>query len=127
MGLLPLLRAVEAKWRRDPAGLRKTAGELTGYLRREAAAERGPADPELPRRAFEQLKSVYDEEYGGFGTAPKFPAPQNLLFLLRYARLSGEKEARRMAERSLQQMARGGIYDQIGGGFCRFTTTPCWP
>lgn len=126
MGLLPLLRAVEAKWRRDPAGLRKTAGELTEYLRREAAAERGPADPELPRRAFEQLKSVYDEEYGGFGTAPKFPAPQNLLFLLRFARLSGEKEARRMAERSLQQMARGGIYDQIGGGFCRYSTDREW-
>ena len=126
LGLIPLLQAVEARWRRDPGSLKKTAGELAAYLRQESAAGENRLDPELPKKAFEQLKSVYDEEYGGFGAAPKFPAPQNLLFLLRYARVSGEKEARRMAERSLQQMARGGIYDQIGGGFCRYSTDREW-
>ena len=126
LGLIPLLQAVEAKWRRDPGSLKKTAGDLTTYLRQEAPAGESRLDPELPRRAFEQLRSVYDGEYGGFGSAPKFPAPQNLLFLLRYAHVSGEKEARRMAERSLQQMARGGIYDQIGGGFCRYATDREW-
>lgn len=126
LGLIPLLQAVEAKWSRDRAGLEKTAGELSDFLAREAAAGESSMDPELPKKAYEQLKGSFDEEYGGFGTAPKFPAPQNLLFLLRYAHLSGEKEARHMAERTLQQMARGGIYDQIGGGFCRYSTDREW-
>ena len=126
MGLIPLLQAVEKRWRSDPAGLEKTAGELADFLRRQSPAEPGELDPELPGRAFEQLRSVYDKEYGGFGAAPKFPAPQNLLFLLRYAAVSGEKEARAMAENSLRQMARGGICDQIGGGFSRYSTDREW-
>ena len=126
MGLIPLLRAVEAKWRRDPGSLVKTAGELTAWLRQEGSFGEKRLDPELPRKAFEQLKGLYDGEYGGFGPAPRFPAPQNLLFLLRYARAAGVKEARTMAEKILQQMARGGIYDQIGGGFCRYSTDREW-
>ena len=125
-GLIPLLRAVEDKWRRDRPSLEKTAGELSAFLAAENSAGPGALDPELPRRAWEQLRSVFDGEYGGFGTAPKFPAPQNLLFLLRYAALSGEKEARSMAELTLRQMARGGIFDQIGGGFSRYSTDREW-
>ena len=126
LGLIPLLQAVEAKWKQDRQGLEKTAGELSAFLRRERPLQPGALDEELPKRAYEQLKGIFDEEYGGFGTAPKFPAPQNLLFLLRYAALTGEKEARRMAEKTLQQMARGGIYDQIGGGFARYSTDREW-
>ena len=126
LGLIPLLQAVEGKWKRDRQGLEKTAGELSAFLRRERPLQPGEIDPELPGRAYEQLKGIFDEEFGGFGTAPKFPAPQNLLFLLRYAALTGEKEARRMAEKTLQQMARGGIYDQIGGGFARYSTDREW-
>ena len=126
LGLIPLLQAVAAKWERDRAGLEKTAGELTAYLTREGSAVSGTLDPSLPGKAYEQLRASYDKEYGGFGTAPKFPAPQNLLFLLRYAALSGEKGARQMAEQTLQQMARGGIYDQFGGGFARYSTDREW-
>lgn len=126
LGLIPLLQAVEGKWSRDRNGLEKTARELSEFLRRERPLDAGGLDPELPKRAYEQLKGSYDGEYGGFGTAPKFPAPQNLLFLLRYASLNGEKEARAMAEKTLQQMARGGIYDQIGGGFARYSTDREW-
>jgi uncharacterized protein YyaL (SSP411 family) len=126
LGLIPLLQVVEGKWKRDRQSLEKTAGELSEFLRRERPLQPGEIDPELPGRAYEQLKGIFDEEFGGFGTAPKFPAPQNLLFLLRYAALTGEKEARRMAEKTLQQMARGGIYDQIGGGFARYSTDREW-
>ncbi len=126
MGLIPLLQTVAERWKRDRAGLEKAAGELTDYLRREAPAAAGGLDPELPRRAFLQLRDSFDKEYGGFGTAPKFPAPHDLLFLLDYAALSGEREARRMAEQTLQQMARGGVYDQIGGGFARYSTDREW-
>ena len=126
LGLIPLLQAVEGKWQRDRQSLEKTAGELSDFLRRERPLQPGELDETLPQRAYEQLQGIFDEEYGGFGTAPKFPAPQNLLFLLRYAALTGEKEARRMAEKTLQQMARGGIYDQIGGGFARYSTDREW-
>ena len=126
LGLIPLLRAVAARWQQDPAGLEEAAGELTAFLRREAAVTPGEPDEALLRRAYEQLKDSFDAEYGGFGAAPKFPAPQNLLFLLHYAALAGEKQARSMAEKTLQQMARGGIYDQIGGGFARYATDREW-
>ncbi len=126
LGLIPLLQTVAARWKRDRAGLEKTAGELTAFLRREAETAPAAPDEKLLRRAFEQLKDSFDGEFGGFGTAPKFPAPQNLLFLLHYAALSGEKQARPMAELTLRQMARGGIYDQIGGGFCRYSTDREW-
>ena len=126
IGLLPLLKSVAERWARDRNGLEKTAGELTAYLRRERPISPGAPDPELPRRAFEQLRDSWDEEYGGFGTAPKFPMPQALLFLLQYAARSGEKEARRIAEQTLKQMARGGIFDQIGGGFARYSTDREW-
>ena len=126
LGLIPLLQAVAARWQQDPAGLEKTAGELTAFLRREAAVTPGEPDEGLLRRAYEQLRDSFDAEYGGFGAAPKFPAPQNLLFLLHYAALAGEKQARSMAEKTMQQMARGGIYDQIGGGFARYATDREW-
>ena len=126
LGLIPLLQAVAAKWKQDRTGLVKTAGELTAYLRQEQPLEAGALDETLPRRAYEQLRDSFDKDFAGFGTAPKFPTPHNLLFLLHYAALSGEKDARRMAEQTLQQMARGGIYDQIGGGFCRYATDREW-
>ncbi len=126
LGLIPLLEAVAAKWEQDPTGLEKTAGELTAFLNREERAAPGKLDENLPVRAYEQLRASFDGEYGGFGAAPKFPAPHDLLFLLRYAALSGEKQARQMAEQTLRQMARGGIYDQIGGGFARYSTDREW-
>ncbi|MBO5556815.1 MAG: thioredoxin domain-containing protein, partial [Oscillospiraceae bacterium] len=126
MGLVPLLQAVAAKWKSDRASLLKTGGELAAYLRREAPAGGDAPDGALLDRAIEQLRASYDKEYGGFGTAPKFPAAHNLLLLLRFGKLAGDKEARAMAEHTLQQMARGGIYDHIGGGFARYSTDREW-
>ena len=127
VGLLPLLRALSARWRNDRASLLKTGAELTAWLRREAAeTEGGSADESFLKKASEQLRASYDAEYGGFGTAPKFPAPQNLLFLLRQSAFSGDKGLRQMAEFTLQQMYRGGIYDHLGGGFCRYSTDREW-
>ena len=81
---------------------------------------------ELLQKALDQLLESYDEDYGGFGAAPKFPTPHKLLFLLRYAALAQDKKARQAAERSLQQMARGGIFDHFGGGFARYSTDREW-
>ena len=126
VGLLPLLRALSDRWRYDRPALLKTGAEITAWLTRDSAVKAGRADESLLRRAAEQLRDSYDKEYGGFGTAPKFPAPQNLLFLLRQAHLGGDRSLRAMAEFTLQQMYRGGIFDHLGGGFCRYSTDREW-
>ena len=126
VGLLPLLRALADRWKRDRASLLKTGAEITAYLAHEAAPAEGRADESMLKQAAEQLRASFDGEYGGFGSAPKFPAPQNLLFLLRQAKLGEDRSLRRMAEFTLQQMFRGGIHDHLGGGFCRYSTDREW-
>ena len=76
-------------------------------------------------QGFTQLRSSFDFEYGGFGTAPKFPNPADISFLLHVAS-AGNKEAEAMALQMLTAMANGGIYDHIGGGFCRYSVDERW-
>ena len=76
--------------------------------------------------AYEQLFLRFDRENGGFGRAPKFPSPHNLLFLLRYANRSKEKTASTMVEKTLRAMRLGGIFDQVGLGFHRYSTDAQW-
>ncbi len=75
--------------------------------------------------AFEELKSSFDFKHGGFGNAPKFPNPSDINFLLRRAYF-GNHEAGEMASKTLESMALGGIFDQIGGGFCRYSVDERW-
>jgi uncharacterized protein YyaL (SSP411 family) len=75
---------------------------------------------------FEQMLGLYDEEHGGFGTAPKFPVPHRIIFLLRYFKLRGEKAALIMAEKTLTAMRNGGIFDQLGYGMHRYSTDAFW-
>ncbi|PKO25353.1 MAG: thioredoxin domain-containing protein, partial [Betaproteobacteria bacterium HGW-Betaproteobacteria-8] len=77
------------------------------------------------RIGFEQLKGTFDFTYGGFGTAPKFPNHADIAFLLRAAH-AGNAEAGSMALQMLQSMAAGGIYDHLGGGFCRYSVDERW-
>jgi uncharacterized protein YyaL (SSP411 family) len=78
------------------------------------------------RAAFERMARSFDATSGGFGRAPKFPQAHMLQFLLRYWQRTGEPQARRMAEVTLDHMARGGIHDQLGGGFHRYATDAEW-
>jgi uncharacterized protein YyaL (SSP411 family) len=106
----------------------QAAGEkIYAYLRRQSSAA-NPAEPDLTliERAIGQYQSSFDPVNGGFGPAPKFPTPHNLLFLLRYAGLKQDPNCRQMAEKTLAQMYRGGIFDQIGGGFSRYSTDARW-
>ena len=125
-GLIPLLGAIAAKWDRDREDLLSTADEVRDFVRREAALS--PAQPGADKleAAAAQLSRAYDEEYGGFGTAPKFPSPHDLLFLLRLSYYTKDKKLRQMADNSLRQMFRGGIYDHFGGGFARYSTDREW-
>ncbi len=126
LGLLPLLNAVADKWKRDRSSLLETGEQIAALLRVEQAPDAAEPDGELLRKAAEQLADSYDRECGGFGSAPKFPSPHQLLFLLRYAKLAGDKAARAMAEHTLRQMYRGGIFDHLGGGFSRYSTDREW-
>ena len=125
-GLIPMLLAVERLWNGDRRALLKTGEDLSAMLLREQPADGGEPDRAFAEKALAQLLDAYDPEYGGFGSAPKFPSPQDLLFLLRMGKLSGEGRARPAAERTLQQMARGGIFDHLGGGFARYSTDREW-
>ena len=126
-GLIQLLNAVAAKWTGDRTSLLKTSGDIYDYL----SAGVQPIKSAVPgadfaARAAAQLAAAFDAEYGGFGTAPKFPTPQNLIFLTRYSALSGDKKARAMVEDTLKAMYKGGIFDHFGGGFSRYSTDREW-
>ena len=79
-----------------------------------------------PDQAWQQLSQHFDPVYGGFGRAPKFPSPHNLLFLLRYWKRTGHDQALPMVEKTLQAIRRGGVYDQVGFGFHRYSIDREW-
>jgi uncharacterized protein YyaL (SSP411 family) len=123
-------RSHRAEIERQGDALIQVFGELT-----PPPAEAGAALDRAPLAAARaQLTREFDGEFGGFGQAPKFPHPMNLEFLLRSWRasadaVSGEEpdlQALYMATLTLTRMAEGGIYDQLGGGFCRYSVDPYW-
>ena len=109
-------------------------GEITEMAERFSASlseagregESAPISVKILDEAFEQSHAIFDEENGGFGPAPKFPQVPLLKFLLFYNRRTGDDRALSMVERTLDAMARGGINDQIGGGFHRYSTDEKW-
>jgi uncharacterized protein YyaL (SSP411 family) len=126
---LDLLKQINELWRtrRDhlldsAAKLHEKLGEMT--VRSEEVATL-PA-PEVIGRAAAQLKELYDPRNGGFGDAPKFPQPSQPALLLAYGVETGDEEAVRMVLHTCRMMARGGIYDQLGGGFSRYSVDAQW-
>ena len=127
MGMLELLPRVLEMWRGDRERLLESASEVAGALSATPGSEGAP-DPgkEALELGAVQLAQRFDEEHGGFGHAPKFPTPHDLLFLLRRWRRTGDAWALRMVERTLDAMRRGGIHDHLGGGFHRYSTDAEW-
>lgn len=125
-GLMPLLSVIASKWAHDREDLLSTADEIRDFIRREASASPSAPGEDKLNAAREQLRGVYDEQYGGFGRAPKFPSPHDLLFLLRLSYYTKDKSLRQMVDNSLRQMYRGGIFDHFGGGFSRYSTDREW-
>ena len=120
-GFGELLALIHERWERDRSALLGPAEQIVNLLTHAKTGE-DKAEPELLEAAVQQYKRLFDPEHGGFGGAPKFPSPHNLLFLLAYHRRRGGRECLEMAERTLMQMLRGGLFDHIGGGFCRYST-----
>jgi len=97
---------------------------LTSNTKIDAIGELLVAD--ILKQAYEGMNRKFDKENGGFGTTPKFPQPMTLEFVLRYFHCSQNADALKMADLTLEKMAKGGIYDQIGGGFHRYATDRHW-
>ncbi|RMG53557.1 MAG: thioredoxin domain-containing protein [Acidobacteria bacterium] len=122
-----LLKVAELyRTRRDD--LMASAREIVRELNRISVPPptRHRLGPEILDQAYESLVQQFDAQHGGFGRAPKFPSAMNLIFLLRHYQRTKKPGALEMVELSLTRMARGGIYDQLGGGFHRYATDERW-
>ncbi|VVB91735.1 Cellobiose 2-epimerase [uncultured archaeon] len=127
VGLLEIIPKIKDLWKSHRSEMEDLAIHVVSALQE---APRGAPGEELNEDAlnlaYEQLLGMFDEQHGGFGEAPRFPTPHNLMFLLRYWKRTGDILALRMAERTLTGMRMGGIYDHIGFGFHRYSTDPKW-
>ena len=124
VGLEELLTAVAGQWKTNRGKLLDSAGRIEAYLKeQERATVSAEPGMDLVHQAFRQFAGNFDKKNGGFGGAPKFPTPHNLMFLMKYGTREKKREALTMAETTLVQMYRGGIFDHIGGGFSRYSTS----
>lgn len=124
-GLMDILAAIHKQWESDAEGLVRHSEEITKLLGSSQFVQ-GELSAQLLDDAYRQLEKDFDEQYGGFGRAPKFPAPHNLMFLLRHWRRTGKRDALAMAEKTLDAMREGGIHDHLGYGFARYSTDRRW-
>lgn len=128
MGLMELMQSIISMWDESRETLIKTGIEVSDYLKKQSKSPLSFKEPtkELLSTAVKHFNKIFDKSNGGFGGAPKFPTPHNLLFLLRYYALENDETALEMVEKTLLQMYRGGIFDHIGGGFSRYSTDSKW-
>lgn len=129
LGFLQLLDAVAETWRDRRDEVERASDQIATELRSMSAGLPGggaPVGPELCDHAVAAVLHDEDETYGGFGGAPKFPPSALLEGLLRHHERTGSAPARTAVERTCSAMARGGIYDQLAGGFARYSVDPHW-
>ena len=126
-GFATLLTRIAEAWEGQRDTLTEQAAALTEHLREQAETAAGinVGEAEI-RAAVRELAESFDPTYGGFGPAPKFPPATQLSLLLRHHRRTGDAQTLAMVRKTLDCMAQGGIYDQIGGGFARYSTDERW-
>ena len=127
IGLKELILRIKELWKNQRNQVLIEADKVTFAL--QNATNESPGDKlneDILKKTYNKLRSRFDEKNGGFGGAPKFPTPHNLLFLLRYWTRVGEQDALDMVEKTLDTMRRGGIYDHLGFGFHRYSTDSNW-
>ena len=127
IGLIELLTVIDERWFDDRESLLSAGERISAFMAVDQTAAAALVDERnIIKTALEELEQNFDQNYGGFGAAPKFPMPQQLLFLLRCHYLALSKNALPMVEKTLTAMYQGGIYDHIGGGFARYATDKRW-
>ncbi|WP_337484950.1 thioredoxin domain-containing protein [Porcipelethomonas sp.] len=121
-GFPDLLDVIVSQWNNNRRKLLQSAEQIITHLKSAESGDKNIDDEELIKRAMQIFSESFDEINGGFSSAPKFPTPHNLLFLMLYARHKQDSDALKMAEKTLLQMRKGGIFDHIGYGFSRYST-----
>ena len=126
-GFGSLCRQLAQSWKEKPKDVEKAADS---FLQNLDKLQQFPTPSEIDKSTLDEaainLLQMADTTYGGFGQAPKFPSASNLSFMFRYTRLSGISKFEKFALLTLKKMAKGGIFDQIGGGFHRYSTDARW-
>ena len=127
-GFASVLEAAARYYREHKAEIRQTTQQVLQGLAGLSTFKEStlPLQKSIIENAVRKLNNIFDEANGGFGTQPKFPNPMNLALFLRYWRATGNETYLRMALLALQKMAQGGIYDQLGGGFHRYSVDAHW-
>lgn len=126
-GMLELLPSISDAWKNKREDLLISAKKVNSFLMESNKKEIGEdLDQSVLENAYAQFVSKYDKINGGFSTQPKFPSAHNLIYLLRYHYMNGDTTSLMMVENTLQKMRLGGIFDQIGYGFHRYSTDKEW-
>ena len=127
-GFVDLINRLDELWRTKRDEINKSAESLYSILSEHKASGVASTLPgvEVLDAGYKVFESMYDDKYGGFGATPKFPRASTFNFMFRYAARTGNEKAKEMTLQTLRKMAAGGIYDQIGGGFHRYSTDARW-
>jgi uncharacterized protein YyaL (SSP411 family) len=126
-GLKELIPRIQEMWKEDREKMLQTADRIaTGLAQIKRPEPAGELNISSLKEAYHGLSGIFDPQNGGFGSAPKFPTPHNLMFLLRYWWRNHDVYALQMVESTLQAMRMGGIYDHVGFGFHRYSTDAKW-
>jgi hypothetical protein len=122
-----ILEAIDEAWRERRDDIERQGGKVVEAISRTSslAGSHEPLTDVISAEALAELRRAFDERWGGFGTAPKFPQPMTLEFVLRMA-VRERPDALEMLTTTLDMMASGGMYDQVGGGFARYSTDAAW-
>lgn len=127
LGMKELVPTIKKFWMTDQEKIGDVIGQIDRALTKTGSVgEKGDLALEDINQAFSQFLQRFDRENGGFGPAPKFPSPHNLMFVLRYWKRTGDENALYIVEKTLQAMRLGGIFDHIGSGFHRYSTDAEW-
>jgi len=121
-----ILQALADAWQNRRAQVLESAGQIRQFLAAEETSEPNPIGQAELDTAAQTLLSQADRQAGGFGAAPKFPPSMVLEFLLRYQDRTGDTQAAEVIAETFEAMARGGLYDQLGGGFARYSVDRFW-
>ena len=125
-GFGSLLRQLAQQWKEKQKDIKAAAEKFASRLQAAAVPKREAVERQMLDEAAVNLYQLGDAVYGGFGGAPKFPNSACVSFLLRYAKMSGITRFQKFALKTLDRMARGGIFDHVGGGFHRYSTDARW-
>ncbi|MFW6141676.1 MAG: thioredoxin domain-containing protein [Candidatus Saliniplasma sp.] len=125
MGFKDLIKRLKNQWENQRREVISRSESIISSLKDKKQVQ-GTMDISTLDQAYSFLERAFDQEHHGFGVAPKFPSPHNLLFLLRYHELTGESKALGLVTKTLDAMRKGGVYDQIGYGFHRYSTDRQW-